>query len=137
MEEVKKNTANLVVSERSEKTEFTTIESSSFGAASFDICEAPSCDSEADQELERGTLSHKRNFTVTSAPSTDHRGAYSSLETRDDAKPDVAHQIAEDEYIKRSIACTDDSSECAICLCAYGMFLLLHFYTWRVRKHRY
>jgi hypothetical protein len=133
MEQVKKNTAKLVVSEGSEKTESTTIESSSFGAPSFDICEAPSCDSEVDQEMERGTLSHKRNILVTSAPSTDHRGAYSSLATCDEAKPDVAHQIAEDEYIKRSIACTDDSSECAICLCAYGMFLALHFYTWRGR----
>ncbi len=114
------------MSERSEKAGSTTIESSSYEDRSFDIGEAPSCDSEADQEMERGTLSHKRNTMITLVASMDHRGAYSSLATRNEAKRDVAHQIADDEYIKRSIACTDDSSECAICLCAYGMFRPLH-----------
>ncbi len=126
------------MSEGAEKTESTITERSS-SDKSFDYHEA-SGDSDSVQDLELGAHSHKRHAMISLLPSQkkpamDPRGVYSSLAARDELKPDVAHQLVDEEYLKRSIACTESSSECAICLCTYGKCVSFTAIAWNSTRY--
>jgi len=90
-----------------------------------------SSDCLSDQDVECGTISHNRyemRSPLQSKTSTlDLRGAYSPIGAGDDQKILAAHEIVNEEYVKRSTTCTEANSECAICLCAYGKNSLSNF----------
>mmetsp|Transcript_3424 Transcript_3424/g.5073 ORF Transcript_3424/g.5073 Transcript_3424/m.5073 type:complete len:323 (-) Transcript_3424:92-1060(-) len=121
LEEVKKTTANLTVSEGVEKPP--SLEMPPVNRPRSPSFQEESSDCLSDQDVECGAISNNRyeiKSPLQSKTSTlDLRGAYSPLAVRDDQKIEVAHEIVNEEYVKRSTTCTEANSECAICLCAY------------------